>query len=81
MIPAHDVDAILAARTKAAQPDLDDWAARIRDRIAVEDRLRAQVPAALRWLCDGPRRLEQTIGATLGGGLLVLWLAHRLSKP
>ena len=60
--------------------DLDDWAARIRARIAVEEYRRAGLLGALdraaqrRWL------LEKAIAGALGGGLLMMWLGARLAR-
>ena len=61
--------------------DLDDWAARIRARIAVEETRRDGLLGALdraaqrRWL------LEKAIAGALGTGIALIWLGWTLARP
>ena len=61
--------------------DLDDWAARIRARIAVEEYRRDGLLGALDRAADGPRRIEAVIAGALGTGIALIWLGWTLARP
>ena len=60
--------------------DLNDWAARIRARIAVEECRRDGLLGALDRAADGPRRLEAAIAAALLAAVALTCLGYALGK-
>lgn len=67
-----------AVAAHAAKPD--DWAARIRARIAVEETRRDGLLGALDRAADGPRKIEAAIAGALGIGLTLVWLGWLLGR-
>lgn len=58
--------------------DLNDWAARIRARIAVEECRRDGLLGALDRAADGPRRIEAAIAAALLAAVALTCLGYTL---